>query len=279
MKRLALLAAALIGVAAQLPARAHAGAEVVVSSEADLKLVTGKGRLIRLSRPATTVFIANPAVADVQVKSPTLVYVTGKAPGSTTFFAIDKQEQMIANLAVVVGVDEPQLLQMIRNQAPKAQVQVSSIADGLIVSGTVSSAAEGEDILRIASLFMVGDSKDRPARIINRLTVDAPNQINLRVRIAEVSRDASKQLGFDWHSAIKIGTQGALAWATGPEILNEAGAIIRPAGVTSAIAGAFRSDTADLNVLIDALATKNLVSILAEPNLTAVSGEPATSPN
>jgi pilus assembly protein CpaC len=276
MKRFALMAAAALTLAAQLPARAHAGAEVVASAETELKLEAGKGRLIRLSRPAATVFIANPAIADVQVKSPTLVYVMGKGPGSTSLFAMDRQEQMIANLAVNVGVDEGRLVQLIRKEAPGAQVQVASAGDSLILSGKVASAAEGEDVLRIATLFLAGDAKDRAGRIVNRLTVDAPNQVNLRVRIAEVSRDAAKQLGFDWRSAVKLGTQGALAWATGPDILNAAGEIIRPPGVPNAIGGTFKSDTADLNLLIDALATKNLVSILAEPNLTAVSGEPAS---
>jgi pilus assembly protein CpaC len=279
MRPLALLAAAVLALAAQVPTRAHAAAEVVAGAEAELKLEAGKGRLIRLSRPAATVFIANPAVADVQVKSPTLVYVTGKGPGSTSLFAMDRQEQMIANLAVNVGVDEGRLAQLIRSQAPDAQVQVASAGDSLILSGRVSSAAEGEDVLRIATLFLVGDAKERAGRIINRLTVDASNQINLRVRIAEVSRDASKQLGFNWESLVQIGQGGGfLGWATGADIINEAGKLIRPPGPAGAIVGGIVNPATgkDINVLIDALASKNLVSILAEPNLTAVSGEPAS---
>ena len=279
MRPLALLAAAVLALAAQVPTRAHAAAEVVAGAEAELKLEAGKGRLIRLSRPAATVFIANPAVADVQVKSPTLVYVTGKGPGSTSLFAMDRQEQMIANLAVNVGVDEGRLAQLIRSQAPDAQVQVASAGDSLILSGRVSSAAEGEDVLRIATLFLAGDAKERAGRIINRLTVDASNQINLRVRIAEVSRDASKQLGFNWESLVQIGQGGGfLGWATGADIINEAGKLIRPPGPAGAIVGGIVNPATgkDINVLIDALASKNLVSILAEPNLTAVSGEPAS---
>jgi pilus assembly protein CpaC len=279
MKPLALLAAAVLTLAVQHPTRAHAAAEVVASAETELKLEAGKGRLIRLSRPAATVFIANPAVADVQVKSPTLVYVMGKGPGSTSLFAMDKQEQMIANLAVVVGVDESRLIQLIRQEAPRSQVQVASAGDSLILSGNVSSAAEGEDVLRIATLFLVGDARERAGRIINRLTVDAPNQINLRVRIAEVSRDASKQLGFNWESLVQIGQGGGfLGWATGADIINDEGKLVRPSGASTGIVGGIVNPLTgkDINLLIDALATKNLVSILAEPNLTAVSGEPAS---
>jgi pilus assembly protein CpaC len=225
------------------------------------------------------VFIADPKIADVQVKSPTLVYVVGKAPGSTSLFAIDKQEQMIANLAVNVGIDEARLRELIRAQAPSSQVQVASAGDSLILTGNVASAAEGADVLRIATLFMQGDPKDRADRLINRLTIDAPNQINLRVKIAEVSRDASQQLGFNWESLVQVGQGGGfLGWATGADIVSDAGKLVRPAGAAGAIVAGMVNPASgkDINVLIDALATKNQVTILAEPNLTAVSGETAS---
>jgi pilus assembly protein CpaC len=279
MKILAALAAVAALAGAWLPARAHAAAEVVAGAETALKLEAGKGRLIRLSRPAATVFIAEPKIADVQVKSATLVYVIGKAPGSTSLFAIDKQEQMIANLAVNVGMDEGRLRDMLRAQSPASQVQVASAGDALILTGKVASAAEGEDVLRIASQFLQGDAKDRAGRLVNRLTIEAPNHINQRVPIAEGSREASQQLGFNWESLVRVGDDGGiLGWATGTDIVKEGGKIERPPGNLGAVVARLVNPLTgkDINLLIDALAAKNQVTILAEPNLTAVSGETAS---
>jgi pilus assembly protein CpaC len=280
------------GLAFEAPTRAHAASQIVSGAETELSLETGKGRLVRLSRPASTVFIADPKIADVQVKSPTLVYLFGKAPGATSFYAVDAKEQVIANVAVSVGFDEGRLRSMLRRQTPDAEVEVDGANGALVLTGRVSSAAEGDDVLRIASLFVQGEDKDKAGKIINRLVVDAPNQINLRVRIAEVSREASQQLGFNWESLTGIGGNGIIGWATGADIIQKitetavGGGGAPPAGIGSGNtivrpadgAGALFLGTkqGDINVVLDALERKNLVTILAEPNLTAVSGEPAS---
>ncbi|MDB5465775.1 MAG: pilus assembly protein CpaC, partial [Phenylobacterium sp.] len=96
MKTFAALSAALaLSFGAYAPNAAHAASEVVGGAASQLTLEVGKGRLIRLDRAAATVFIADPKVADVQVKSPTLIYVVGKGSGATSLFAVDAHEQMI----------------------------------------------------------------------------------------------------------------------------------------------------------------------------------------
>lgn len=257
--------------AAQRPAQA--ATERVAGAGADLDLGVGKGELIRLSRPAKTVFIANPKIADVQVKSPTLVYVVAKAPGSTSLFAVDANEQMIANLTVNVGLDLPRLREMLQSQVPAAKVEVASANGALILTGKVNSATEGDDVIRIAKLFVPGE--DKAAVIINRLTVEQANQINVRVRVAEISRQASNELRFNWESVAKVG-DGVLGLATGADFVDEAGKFIRPDTALGGIIAGVRTDTADINLLLEALERKQLVSILAEPNLTATSGEPAS---
>jgi pilus assembly protein CpaC len=250
---------------------------VVGAPEANLDLETGKGRLIRLSEPAAAVFVADPKVADVQVKSPTLVYVFGRAPGSTSLFAVDRKEQMIANLAVNVGFDVARLKQMIAKEAPDARVEVASANGAMVLSGVVSSATEGDDVLRLAELFVPGEDKDKAAKVINRLSVDAPNQVNLRVEVAEVSRQALKVLDVNWQSAAKIGASGIIGWATGPQIIDDATQkFLRSDTTLDALAGAVRTGTVSINTLIEALERKQLVTILAQPNLTAVSGQPAS---
>jgi len=276
-----LIATALVVSALAPHTPAHAGAQVVGGADSELRMEVGKGRLMRLSHPATTMFIADPKIADVQVKSPTLVYVIGKAPGSTTFFAMDGKEQMVANMAVNVGFDEARLRELLRQQAPNSQVEVTAANGALILTGKVGSPAEGDDVLRIAALFVQGDDKDKPGQIINRLTIDTPTEVYLSVRIAEVSRQANSLLGFNWQSMARLGHAGGfLGWATGAQILPADGSsrtITRPAGDFGSIVGGIYNPAKgqDINVLIDALQEKNLVSVLAEPNLTARSGEPA----
>jgi pilus assembly protein CpaC len=277
VKPFALIAAGLVlTFSAGLPLAAQASGQVVDTAATELKIETGKGRLIRLDQPARTVFIADPKVADVQVKSPTLVYVVGKAPGATSLFAVDAGGKMILNLGLTVGYDEARLQALIQREAPDAQVAVTSAQGALVLSGSVRSPAQGEDILRLAAQFIPGEDKDRTGRLINRLSVDGPNQINLRVRVAEVSHEANKTLGFRWQGIGKLGSS-VFGLGSGDPVLSDDGkSFLRGSGGVGNLFAALQVGGLDLNVALDALQTKNLVHILAEPNLTAVSGEPAS---
>jgi pilus assembly protein CpaC len=282
MKILPALAAALaLTLGAYAPTAARAAAEVVSGASTELALEVGKGRLIRLDRAASTVFIADPKIADVQVKSPTLVYVVGKAPGGTSLFAVDAREQMILNLNLAVGFDAARLQELIKQQAPDSDVTVTAANEAVVLSGKVASASQGEEILRLAARFVfTGDgeaSEDKGERLINRLTVEQANQVNLRVRVAEVSRKARDVLGFNWDSFGNVG--GTLfGLATGRPIFTDAAkrdVFARGPGLDNLVAQ-YRNGSTDVNVMIDALKQNGMVSILAEPNLTALSGEPAS---
>jgi pilus assembly protein CpaC len=263
--------AALVVTTAPLPA--VAASEIVTGDGTEFSVEVGKGRLIKLDRPATTVFIADPEVADVVVKSPTLVYLVGKAPGGTTLYAIDASERVVLNANVSVGFDETRLERTLRELAPDSDIDVSSVNDSLVLSGEVSSAQTGEEILRIARRFVNAEGNEADSWIINQMTLNAPNQVNLRVRVAEVSQEARQQLGFNWAGIATIG-DATLALATGRPIFDAAGNLLRAAEGGS-ILGGITSEDVDINLLVDALEDKGLITILAEPNLTALSGEPA----
>ena len=164
--------------------------EFVTSTGAALQLEVNKGRLVRLDRPASTVFIADPEIADIQVKSPSLVYLMGKKPGETTLYAVDEGENVLASVAIRVNLNLSRLRDAIRALDPRGDVDVTSIDDTLVLEGVVRSALIAEDVRRLA-VRIAGDE----AAVINRLGVDAPNQVNLRVRIAEISRGVDNQLG------------------------------------------------------------------------------------
>jgi len=218
-----------------------------------------EGKLIRLNREASSVFIANPGVADVSVKSTRLVYIFGKAPGQTSLFAVDANENVIANMNIVVTHNLSRLQDSLDKLVPNGDIKAESIDGGILLMGTVENATQAEDARRLASHFI---SKDE--EIINRLGVTAPNQINLRVRIAEVSRDIVNAFGLNWEvlydGAFSVGLTSVNPYNTAANTLFGSGS----------------TGNWDINGLIDALATDSLVTLLAEPNLTALSGETAS---
>ena len=123
-----------------------AGREAGAGERSPIVLEAGKGTLIRLPRPASTVFIANPDVADVQVKSPSLIYLTAKAPGETALYAVDAEDRVLLNAPVRVEHDLSRLRHSIHALAPGENVTVSSVDNALVLSGTVSSAGEAAKV-------------------------------------------------------------------------------------------------------------------------------------
>jgi len=272
MMRLCLRVVLALALAGFLPAVASA-APAPTAGSPPLEVEVGKGVLVRLERPANSVFVADPDIADVQAKSSTLVYLFGKSGGETTLFAVGDHDQVALNATIRVRYDTMRIQEAIHELAPRSAVSVSTIGDALVIDGTVYDAAEGDDIRRVAGRYL-----QDPKQLINRMKVDAPNQVNLRVRIAEVSRDLIKQMGFNWDATTKTGNF-LFGLASGPNPAN--------AGITRELStdlkttvdnlfGTAKIGNADLNVLIDALDSEGLITVLAEPNLTALSGEPAS---
>jgi pilus assembly protein CpaC len=254
-----------------------------------------------------SVFIANPDIADMQVKSPTLIYVIGKSAGTTTLYGVGENDQVIISTQLRVTFDPNRVEQAIHDLLPQSAIAVSAVADSLVLTGTVYSASDGDDIKRIAARFV-----HNPAQLINRLKVDAPNQINLRVRVAEVSRDIVKQFGFNWSDVfnngkivfgLATGAPALIGSLTGSQTTPFADTTlygVPPGGPVNALTGApanafntletsqlggatnnnlfggVTTKNFNLNTVIDALDNHGLITVLAEPNLTAVSGEPAS---
>ena len=149
------------------PRRGSPAAKLVPASGSPIVLEAGKGTLIRLPRPASTVFIANPDVADVQVKSPSLIYVSAKAPGETVLYAVDAEDSVLLNAPVRVEHDLSRLRHSLHAIAPGENVSVSSVDNSLVLSGTVSSAGEAEKVRSLAA-SIAGETK---GKVVNRMAV------------------------------------------------------------------------------------------------------------
>lgn len=259
------------------PAQNAVAAELMGTSGAPIEVEVGGGGIIKLDQPPATVFIADPKVADVDIKSPRLLYILGKKQGTTTLIAVNSREEVVVNQRVVVRHNISRINDMINRISPGSKISARSVNDKLILYGDASTAADAENARQIALGVVKGD-KD----VINQIRVTQPNQVNLRVRVAEVSRNVLKQFGFNWDALLSTGnflygiSTGAPVLAT-PFFGTDPGFefFSRNDGTNSGM-GFHRSANADVNVIIDALEDEGLVSILAEPNLTAISGENAT---
>jgi len=244
------------------------GQSQLVPTEAPtLTLEVNKGTALKLPGPAATVFVAAPDIADVQVRSPTMVYVFAKKPGDTVLYAVDAQDRVLLNTIVRVTSPLSRIKGALDGIHPGNGVVFDNQSETIVLSGTVRSAAVAEAARRLA-LQQVNGKADK---VISNIKIDAPTQVQLRVKVAEVKRDALKRVGINWQNINSIALFGTGAVLGGFAV----NTISSTGGVAS---GALKFQTSDngLNTLIDFLATQSQATILAEPNLIAMSGETAS---
>jgi pilus assembly protein CpaC len=240
-----------------------------VASGHTLAIQVNQGQLVRIDKPVTSVFVANSAIADVAIKSPQLIYVFAKRPGTTTLYAVGANDEILASVSLNVTHNLSRLDQAIADLMPGRNIASTSIDGGIVLTGMVSSPGEAEDARRLAAHF-IGQGEE----VINRLQITAPNQVNVRVRIAEVNKSVLRNLGINWDAAIQEGGFAFGLLTTFPLGLSNV-----LAGSTAAGGGGagqtVHAGPLDLTATMDLLAQEGLVSLLAEPNLTAVSGQTA----
>ncbi len=258
LRKILCIAAILLGCAAGPPSRNQA-----------ILLEAGTGRVLSLSGPAASVFAADPKVAEVRPASPTSLFVFGVGPGRTTVAALSASGQAVGQFEVTVGpsgyaagASNAQLASAL----PGSGLRAATRGNGISLEGTVGSGAEAERAAAIAGSNL-GDKQV----LDNRTGVRSPVQVNLRVRVVEMSRNLTRELGVNWANLANIGRYGAVAFASAPALVTAA---------NSALVGGYNFPTPghvlDINGVIDALAQDQLVHVLAEPNLTTMSGETAS---
>ena len=192
---IAALAAALVILPAPLPAPAQTFELVAPQAERSVALVVGTGQLIRVDTEFSSLFVANPEVADIEVKSPRLMYLTGVGVGETTLFAVDENDTVLMSTRIKVTHNLEALRDGISRVAPGQTVNVATVDQSLVLTGTVRNPDDATNILQVASQFV-----DDPTRVVNRMSISAPTQVNLQVRIAEVKRNVDRQLGIRWNN-------------------------------------------------------------------------------
>lgn len=229
-----------------------------------LALPRGKSAIVELPVDVRDIVITNPAVADAVVRTPRRIYVLGMASGQTDAILFDAAGRRILSLNIRVDADAGALRDTINRVIPGARVQVEAIADSVILSGMVQNPVDAERAAQIAARYVA-----KPEQVLNMIGVAGKDQVMLKVRIVEVQRSVIKQLG--------VNLSAVIAQGTGSLILNQVPNFsvngVVPGGTT--IGGSYANNGDTLTGSIRAYERVGLVRTLAEPNLTAVSGESA----
>jgi len=231
-----------------------------------LTIDAGSGRVIQSSRPIANLFAADPKVAEARPASPTSVFIFGVTPGRTTVAALDQAGGVIAQYEVTVrpsGFGASEAAGAIRRALPHQRISVQTTASGIALSGTVQNATEAEQAASIARSYLADKQT-----LDNRLSVAAAEQVNLRVRIAEISRQVTRRFGINWAALGTIGKFGIVGAVLDP--------FSTPANPSNILGVTYRDSSVNANAILDLLAQDNLATILAEPNLTATNGETAS---
>ena len=237
-----------------------------------LVLSIGRGQQVNLGSNITDVVVADPAIADVEVKSGRQIYILAKGPGETTVYATDAAGRTVYQATVRVGSNMDSVAQMLAIAMPDSQIVVTTMNGVVLLTGTVDQPEEAVEAENLVKAFTGGATQ-----VLSRLKNATPLQINLQVRIAEVSRSLSKEISGNLQT-MKSGLDNngrpyAFGVAQGRDFIN-GNQLTYPQDVSS-IAGLGRLFGIDIGAAFDMSEKAGLVSTLANPNLTTVSGETA----
>ncbi|WP_114951971.1 type II and III secretion system protein family protein [Sphingosinicella terrae] len=268
----AALAVALAAVPAAAPFSAFAQSASSVAPSNDITLSVGTGRMVRLNGTMSDIFVANPEIADVQVRSTNQIYVFGKGAGQTTVFATNGRGQVIYSANVRVGQNLASVDDMLSLAMPEADITATPMSGMVLLTGTVAQPDDAAEAERLAQAF-VGEG----TQVVSRLRTATPQQVMLQVRIAEVSRTLVREAGVNLETFDPTGGSTGFFFGRGPDAFDfESGTFTRPEGTSQA--GLLLRNVFGLDVAgsLDLNENNGLVTILAEPTLTALSGETAS---
>ncbi len=268
-----LFGAALLGVAVGVmpmmatPSYADSLRVVRSGTSSSLSVPMNRAVVVESDVPFAELSIANPAIADISSLSDRTIYVLGKSPGLTTLTLLDATGKLITNVDVRVAPDLSEFKERLKQILPDEKIDVRSANDGIVMSGTVSSTQRLQRALDLAERYA-------PERVSNLMVVGGVQQVMLKVRFAEMQRTVAKSLS----SSVAISGDGfgleTGTWLQGDNSL--ANPTITPRGnIEGGAVFKFDVGAFEIGVLLEALERKGMVRTLAEPNLSALSGQEA----
>jgi pilus assembly protein CpaC len=259
--------ASLLGAAsaAEPPGIAAQGTPIQVvgsdSSSRFVQLGIGKSVVIDLPRDIKDVLVAEPKFANAVVRSTRRAYLIGVAVGQTNIYFFDAEGRQIAGFDVAVTRDLNGIRAMLQKLLPHDDVRVDGVGDSVMLSGSVANAAESAQATDVAAK-LVGSAD----KVVNNMVIRGRDQVMLKVTVAEVQRDVIKQLGIDLNGSLSYGSAVINFNNSNPFT-----ALGQPLVEGNGVTGTFKTVSATLR----AMERAGVIRTLAEPNLTAISGESA----
>ncbi|SDN91781.1 type II and III secretion system protein family protein [Afipia sp. GAS231] len=231
-----------------------------------LSLGIGKSIVIDLPRDIKDVLVADPKIANAVVRSTQRAYIIGASVGQTNIVFFDSAGQQIAAYDIAVTRDLNGLRAALKQALPNSDIRIEGLGDGVVLSGTAANPIEAQQANDLAAR-LVGTVD----RVTNSIAVRGRDQVMLKVTVAEVARSIIKQMGIDLTANMTYGT--AVVNFSNANPFNAYG---RPLVSTNALSGSFGGAVPSVTATLRAMETAGVVRTLAEPNLTAISGESAT---
>jgi len=276
LKTAAAIVAALVTFGISIPAQAAEPEATVLTTPTApgsrfLALGIGKSIVVDLPRETKDVLVADPKIANAVVRSSRRAYLIGVAPGQTSVVFFDAEGQQIVSYDIEVGRDASGVREALRRIVPNATVRVDAVADSVVLSGTVANAEEAMQVVDAAAR-LVGD----PKKVVNGLIIKGKEQVLLKVSVAEVQRSVLKQLGVDLSGAVAIGSF-AIGTPTNPFVLDNPFTVQNQtiANTQIPLVGTLPNAKGSITATLRAMEQAGVLRTLAEPNLTAISGETA----
>ena len=256
-----------------------------------VKLGLNKSVVIDLPSDAYDILVANPAVADAVTRTARRIYLFGKSVGETNIFVFGPNGEQIVSLDLAVERDVAGLEDYLKRFLPSSQIKVELLNDNVVLTGTVDTPLDAKRAVDLATIFVSGgeattgqysqtaaggsvnggvdinnpDQERRVSKIVNLLQIIGDDQVTLKVTVAEVSRSVMKQLGVNMMAS---GGSNGISWAALSDPYMGLGKPLSNAGLSTSSSG--------LQSYINAMEQSGVMKTLAEPTLTAVSGEKAT---
>lgn len=236
-----------------------------------VQLIAGRADTVELDGAVADVLVANPAVADVGTLRSNRLYIVGRAVGDTNVLAYDEAGNQLANISVHVRLDDKNLQNTLREFFPDEKITAKTVKNDVVLSGTVSSPAISNRVRDLAKRFML----DQNQTLVDLMSVRGEQQVMLKVRVLEARRSILRDLGFetDWRQGSSNGFKldGGLAGQGAGDIGRST---LQAFGAGSLLIGQ-KGKWGPLSTILRGLETDGIVNTLAEPNLTAISGETA----
>jgi Flp pilus assembly protein, secretin CpaC len=275
MKKLNLVKVALIGFAI-LGASPHgAFAEklrvMTGSPSGVLNVPMNRAVVVESDEPFAEISVANAEIADISTLSDRSIYVLGRTPGLTTMTLLAPNGTLITNVQVQVTPDVTEFKERLRQIMPNEAIEVRTANDGIVLSGVISSVTMMERAVELAERYA-------PGRVSNLLNIGGTQQVMLKVRFAEMTRSVSKNLSSSIGLSNTDMTSSTGTWLSSDNsatsIADNGGVTVKEGTLGAINIGGSIGNT-ELSILLEAMEEKGLVRTLAEPNLTALSGQQA----